>query len=137
MRRSLVRGLGSLQIFIGVGAVAGGLSMILAPSGASLGMPLELLEKTPFETFLIPGILLFTVNGLGSLTGAAASFGRHRCAGEMALGLGAFLVAWIAVQVVWMAPHWLHALYFVLGVLEAALGYSARKSVLKQRGSAA
>jgi len=137
MRENLFRGLGSLQVFIGVGAVAGGLSMILDPSGASLGTPIELLEKTPFETFLIPGVVLFTVNGLGSLTGAAASFGRHRYAGEMALALGAFLVAWVAVQVYWMAPHWLHALYFVLGVLEAALGWSVRKSVLRQRGSAA
>ena len=32
--------LGALQIFIGLGAVAGGLGLVLDPSGANLGIPL-------------------------------------------------------------------------------------------------
>ncbi len=113
MRKSLFHGLGVLQLFIGVGAVAGGLALVLDPSGESLGTPIELLEKTPFATFLVPGIVLFIVNGSGSLAGA---------------------VAWIAVQVYWMGLHWLHALYFGLGILEAALGWSVRKSILRRGG---
>ena len=58
MRKSLFNGLGVLQAFIGVGAVAGGLGLSLDPSGESHGIPLELLEETPFATFLIPGIVL-------------------------------------------------------------------------------
>ena len=129
MSKSLFYGLGVLQAFIGLGAVAGGLSLILDPSGATLGTPLELLEDTPFTTFLIPGIVLFTVNGLGSLAGAVASFVRHRYAGEVALALGAFLIAWILVQVYWMSGvHWLHWLYLVLGIIETALGWSVRRA---------
>jgi len=131
MRKSLFHGLGVLQLFIGVGAVAGGLALVLDPSGESLGTPIELLEKTPFATFLVPGIVLFIVNGSGSLAGAVASFARQRYAGEIAVALGAFLGAWIAVQVYWMGLHWLHALYFGLGILEAALGWSVRKSILE------
>ncbi len=78
MRKSLFNGLGILQAFIGVGAVAGGLALVLDPSGATLGVPLELLEETPFATYLVPGIVLVAVNGLGSLAGAAMSFTRHR-----------------------------------------------------------
>ena len=137
MRKSLFYGLGALQVLIGVGAVAGGLALVLDPSGESLGTPIELLEKTPFATFLVPGIVLFIINGLGSLTGAVASFARQRHAGEIAVALGVFLVSWIAVQVYWMEPHWLHALYFGLGIVEAALGWSVRKSVLRREGSAA
>ncbi len=137
MRKSLFYGLGVLQALIGVGAVAGGLALVLDPSGQSLGTPIELLEKTPFATFLVPGIVLFIVNGSGSLAGAVASFARRRYAGEMGVALGAFLVAWIAVQVYWMEPHWLHALYFGLGILEAALGWSVRKSTLRRGRSAA
>ena len=74
MSKNLLNGLGALQAFIGVGAVAGGLGLALDPSGESVGIPLELLAETPFTTFLIPGIVLFAVNGLGSLTGAIASF---------------------------------------------------------------
>ncbi len=130
MRKSLFNGLGVLQACIGVGAVAGGLGLALDPSGESLGMPLELLEETPFATFLVPGIVLFAVNGLGSLTGAIASFVRHRYAGHAAIALGVFLIAWILVQVYWFAGfHWLHWLYLGLGIVELALGWSVRRSV--------
>ena len=129
MRKSLFNGLGVLQAFIGVGAVAGGLGLALDPSGESLGIPRELLEETPFATFLIPGIVLFAVNGLGSLTGAIASFAQHRYAGEMAIALGAFLIAWIAVQVYWFAGfHWLHWTYLGLGILEVVLGWLVRRT---------
>ena len=134
MKKRLRYGLGALQVFIGVGAVAGGLGLVLDPSGESLGTPIELLDRTPFATFLIPGIVLFIANGLGSVAGALASFASQRYAGEMAVALGAFLVAWIAVQVYWMEPHWLHALYFGLGILEAALGWSMRKGMLRSGG---
>ena len=130
MKKSLFIWLGVLQAFIGVGAVAGGLGLALEPSGANLGMPLELLEETPFATFLIPGIVLFVVNGLGSLAGAVGSFARHRYAGHAAIVLGAFLMSWIVVQVYWFAGfHWLHWLYLGLGLVELALGWSVRRSV--------
>lgn len=130
MSKSLFNGLGVLQAFIGVGAVAGGLGLALDPSGASVGTPLDLLEKTPFATFLIPGIVLFAVNGLGNLAGAAASFARYRCAGATAMALGVFLIAWILVQVYWMAGfHWLHWLYLSLGIVEALLGWSVRRTI--------
>jgi len=122
--------LGILQAFIGIGAVVGGLWLALDPSGEGLGMPLELLEETPFATFLIPGIVLLVVNGLGSLAGAVASFARHRYAGHAAVALGAFLVAWILIQVYWFSGfHWLHWLYLGLGIVELTLGWSVRGSV--------
>ena len=128
MSKRLLYGLGVLQVVIGVGAVAGGLGLVLDPSGASLGLPRELLAKTPFATFMIPGIVLFVVNGLGSLLGAVASFTRYRYAGETAMALGAFLVAWILVQVYWMSGgHWLHWLYLSLGMVEVILGWSVRR----------
>jgi hypothetical protein len=122
--KGLVTGLGVLQLFIGLGAVGGGLVLILDPSGSNLGIPLEELKRTPFSTYLVPGIVLLVVNGLGSLIGAAASFTRHRYAGETAMALGVFLVAWIMLQVYWFSGfHWLHALYLGLGLLEFVLGW--------------
>ncbi|MCB0189662.1 MAG: hypothetical protein KDE31_35570 [Caldilineaceae bacterium] len=129
MRKNLFYGLGALQAFIGIGAVAGGLGLVLDPSGASLGTPLALLENTPFPTFLIPGIVLFAINGLGSLAGAVASFACRRYAGALAVALGAFLIAWILIQVYWMSGfHWLHWLYLGLGMIEAVLGWSVHQA---------
>jgi len=84
--------------------VAGGLLLVLDASGARLGTPIELLDKTPFTTFLVPGIVLLIVNGLGSMVGSVDSFIGHRHAGELAMAPGMFLVLWIAVQVYWMDP---------------------------------
>ena len=129
----MVNGLGILQVFIGLGAVGGGLGLILEPSGANLGIPLELLKNSPFSTYLVPGIVLLMVNGLGSLVGAAASFTRYRYAGETAMALGVFLVAWIILEVYWIAAfHWLHALYLGLGLLELVLGWLLRKVLRKE-----
>ena len=130
MSKSVSVCLGVLQAFIGVGAVAGGLGLALDPTGGNVGMPLELLDETPFTNFLIPGIVLFVVNGLGSLIGAIASFARHRYAGHAAIALGAFLMAWVLVQVYWFAGfHWLHWLYLGLAIVELALGWSVRRTV--------
>jgi len=128
--KQLVNGLGVLQVFIGLGAVGGGLALVLEPSGANLGMPVEMLNRSPFSNFLIPGIVLMVVNGMGSLIGGVASFTRYHYAGEIAMALGIFLVLWIVVQVWWIDTfHWLHALYFSLGLLEVTLGWSLRRAL--------
>ena len=132
-KKALATGLGVLQVFIGLGAVVGGLALVLEPSGSNIGVPHEMLKSTPFSTFLVPGIVLLIVNGLGSLVGATATFKRYWCAGEIAIALGLFLVAWILLQVYWFtAFHWLHALYLGLGLLELALGWLLRK-VLRRK----
>jgi hypothetical protein len=128
--KQLANALGILQLFIGLGAVGGGLGLVLEPSGANLGMPLEMLNHSPFSDFLIPGLVLLIVNGLGSIAGSVLSFKLFHYAAQMALALGAFLVTWIIIQVYWIhAFHWLHALYLSLGIIELALGWLLRKAV--------
>ncbi|MBA7716268.1 hypothetical protein ES703_125337 [subsurface metagenome] len=62
----LVTGLGVLQVFIGLGAVGGGLALVLEPTGSYLGIPLELLKSSPFSTYLVPGIVLLMVTHISS-----------------------------------------------------------------------
>jgi hypothetical protein len=120
--------LGGIQIFVGIGAVPAGIVMIVDPSGSSLWMSVEMLRNSPFLNFLIPGIFLLVVNGILSLLASAASFERHRFAGEIAVGLGTFLILWIVIQVWWLGIHWLHFLYFGLGIVELVLGLMLRKT---------
>ena len=126
--RRLEIGLAALQLFVGVGGVAGGLALVTDPRGTNLGFSLEVLEATPFRDYLIPGIVLLAVNGIGQVGGGIASFGRHRYAGEAAMSLGAFLMLWITAQVWWIGLlHWLQPLYFVLGLAEFILGGKSRR----------
>lgn len=120
--KRIVIWLSILQIFIGIGAVPCGLMMIIDPSGQSIKMNVDMLVNSPFKDFLIPGIFLFSVNGILSLIGAVATFKRHKFAGVIAVGLGAFLIFWIISQVLWLGIHWLHFPYMIIGIVELVLG---------------
>lgn len=51
--------------FLGSSALGGGGALIISPSGKLLGgLPLSILEKSPFNNFLFPGIILFVVLGI-------------------------------------------------------------------------
>jgi hypothetical protein len=55
----------SLLVFLGLSAIGGGGALIISPSGELLGgLPLSLLKNSPFDNFLIPGIILFIVLGI-------------------------------------------------------------------------
>jgi len=121
-------GLGALQAFIGVGALAGGFMLVKDPSGGALDLPLNFLEGSPFKDYLIPGLFLLTVNGIGSMIGAVLSFTRRQYAQETAIVLGAILVSWIVIQLIIISSfHWLHVLYSILGVVELGIGLYIRR----------
>lgn len=44
--------------------MAGGALLVISPKGHLLGIPLYLLAHSPFTSFLIPGLILFTIIGL-------------------------------------------------------------------------
>jgi len=53
-----------LLAFLGLSAIGGGGALIISPSGVLLGgLPLSILERSPFNNFLVPGIILFVVLG--------------------------------------------------------------------------
>ena len=63
-----------LEIFLGVGAIGGGAALMLGPRGEIIPLPISALAGTPFGSYLVPGLILFTVLGVGPL-GAAALTG--------------------------------------------------------------
>jgi len=113
-----------LEIFLGIGALFGGIQFILAPDGHLLGVPLGMLAGTPFRSFLVPGLLLFTFVGLGPMV-AAAITARRRAIGPLAaFAVGLTLMGWITVEMVIFAGltslFW--AFYLVLGTVIATVG---------------
>lgn len=55
----------SMLAFLGLSAIGGGGALIICPSGKLLGdLPLSILERSPFNDFLVPGIILFVVLGI-------------------------------------------------------------------------
>src|ERR1700681_2027521 len=113
-----------LEIFLGIGALFGGIQFILAPDGHLLGVPLSMLAGTPFHSFLVPGLLLFTFVGLGPIVAAAVTARRRAFGPLAAFAVGLTLMGWITVEMVIIAGltslFW--AFYLVLGTAIAAVG---------------
>lgn len=129
--RCLAFGLGGLQVFIGLGGASGGFGLVTEPSGANLGFQVDMLSKSPFSDYLIPGLILLVVIGFGSLAGGILSILRYRYFSEIAAVSGAFLVIWITAQVWWIGLRvWLQPLFFCLGVVELALGLMLWRTLL-------
>jgi len=133
--RCLAFGLGALQVFIGIGGVAGGFGLVTEPSGANLGFDVDLLSTSPFSDYLIPGLILLVVIGLGSLAGGVLSMLRYRYAGKIAAVSGSFLMIWITTQVCWIGlTVWLQPLFFCFGVVELVMGLLLRRGRKQKSG---
>ena len=128
MKRALFLSQAILQFFIGLGAVGGGALMIIAPDGRLLTMSVDMLKDSPFRNFLLPGLILFIVNGVGHLISGVLSVRRHALAGWAGIIFGLGLMIWIFVQVNMIGGgHWLQYTYFGLGLAELLLGIGIRE----------
>jgi hypothetical protein len=89
-----------------------------------------MLAGTPFHSFLVPGLVLFTFLGVAPVL-AAGITARRRAIGPMAaLAVGVTLMAWITVEMVIFAglTSLLWAFYMVLGTVIAAVGVTWSRS---------
>src|SRR6185437_686003 len=61
-------------ILLGVGAIAGGAALVAAPDGSVMHFDPTILGGSPFRDFLVPGLILGGLFGIGSLVVAVAGF---------------------------------------------------------------
>ena len=110
-----------LHAFVGIGGMAGGLAAITDP-WQPLGVPVEALKNSPFQNYLIPGILLFTVIGVGNVASAVLFRFHLKFQGYVSSVFSWALVVWIIVQCIMLeaiAP--LHIIFFMIGLIQAGL----------------
>lgn len=114
-----------LLIFNGLSALGGGAALMLDPTGSTLKMPLRLLAHSPFEDFLVPGILLLVFNGLSSLLIALIAIWKRPPVPLLLILQGLASIAWIMVQCLMIRGFdWLHGLYGGIGVILLVIGIS-------------
>ncbi|MDF2944793.1 MAG: hypothetical protein K0S01_3651 [Herbinix sp.] len=110
-----------LHIFVGIGGMAGGLAAITNPVNP-LGITVDVLKNSPFHNFLIPGIILFTIIGLGNVFSAVTLYFKSRFQGYISNVFSWALVIWIIVQCIMLnAIAFLHVLFFGIGFIEGIL----------------
>ena len=118
LRRSRTLAL-ALSWFTGITAVVGGLALMFSPTGANAwGMPLSLLEGTPFDNYFLPGLLLFGVVGLGNLAAAFIEQHGHHWSELAVIAGGSALSIWILVQMQMLqSAHFLQIFYLIVGMV--------------------
>ena len=112
-----------LLVFLGIGGFVGGIPMQMDPSGASMGLPAELLEGLPINNFILPGLFLIVVMGIIPIVIAVGVWRRSKWAWGATLAMGAVLVLWILFQIVlWGFPISIQIFYLMLGLVILAMG---------------
>lgn len=119
-RPALVYTLMVLVAFQGLSGLLGGFGLISDPSGESLQIPLDWLEGSPFNNYLIPGIILFFILGIYPLIVFFGLWKNAMWSWYGALFLGIALIIWIGVEILIIGYHMqppLQLIYGTVGIL--------------------
>lgn len=115
--------LGVLEMVVALSAIPAGISMIIGPDGSGMDLDPSWLERSPFESFLFPGIILLIFIGILQLIGAWLTFRRSMIAGIFGVAVGLILIFWLLAQIYYLElTHFLQVVFFVIGLLEVYLG---------------
>ena len=122
----------SLLLFLGISAIGGGSFLIISPSGKLLGgLPLSILEHSPFTDFLFPGIILFLVLGFFPCLTALALIKKPtnrfaeffnfykdmHWAWSFSIYIAFALIIWIQVETIYVqGVGWLQTFYMLYAI---------------------
>jgi uncharacterized BrkB/YihY/UPF0761 family membrane protein len=116
-----------LLFLLGTSAVVGAIPLILSPQQQPWQMPQNLLEHSPFRSFLVPGIILLLANGLLCLYILAITVIRRPGYGWWVAAQGCVLLGWLIVECILIRlVIWPHYFYGVIGVILVAAGLVLR-----------
>jgi hypothetical protein len=111
--------IGIILLFLhGLSALVGGGELIYDPSGEIIYLSVDMLEHSPFDDFLIPGIILFVVNGIFNIFSAIWCLLKRDGYPLLMIACGVLLIIWIAVQIIMIRQFYppLHAPYLLAGI---------------------
>jgi hypothetical protein len=96
----------------GAGTLGGGL-LLTDPTGSKLQLSVDLLKSTPFESYFIPGLVLFLAVGVLSIVTLVLTIFKSEYAARMTVLEGAIIASWIAGQVIMV--QMVHPLQIIAG----------------------
>lgn len=117
-----------LELFLALTAFYGGGALMAKSDGSLLQMSTEWLQKTPFDNYFIPGLILALIVGGAAAIATVLLALRHSQARKSVLFSGLMLGGWISVQLlmVGFVSH-LQSAYLALAMLLLLLGWQYKK----------
>ena len=121
-------------LFLSISGLAGGIGMLMDPTGASLSLPDDMLVDLPIDNYILPGLYLVLVYGLLSPVIAYGLWKRASWAWAAAVVLSIILLGWIIGQLIlWGSPHIFQVIYFVLSLVMLILSLAPTTRVDQQQ----
>lgn len=111
-----------LLFTVAINALYAGFVFMLRPDGSLLGITVTWLEHSPFQTFFIPGLLLFVVIGLLNFLTAIIMIRGSRYDDKLLKLQGVLLCGWILIQIVMLKEF--NILHVVLLSISVFFGIS-------------
>ncbi len=122
--------LAALHFFMGLSACAGGALLMTDPTGSLIHMQKGWLENSPFNNYMLPGIILLTANGLFPLFTLVGLLLRPNWKWANALNIyqhlywawtyslytGIVIIVWITVQLIMTSYFWLQPVIIFCGL---------------------
>ena len=115
--------LAAVEGVIAVNAIGGG---IYGLAGAK-DVPLEWLAGSPFDSYLIPSLVLLILVGGSMAVACALLLTGHRRATHASIAAACILLGWLAVEITIIPFSWLQPVFAILGLLVLALAEHQRR----------
>ncbi len=108
-------------VVLGLGALAGGIALVAKPDGSVMHFDVALLAGSPFADYVVPGLILGGLFGIGSFVVAGLGVSRRRIAPFLAFVIGCGQMIWIVVELAIIRElSFLHPTFFGVGLVIAA-----------------
>jgi hypothetical protein len=134
---------------LSTGAIGGGTILIISPSGELLGIPLSEYKNLPFNSYLIPGIILFILLGIipalliialikkptSKIAEQLNLFSDMHWSWTFSIYIAFALIGWIHIQLIFLqgVVHWLHTFYMFYAILMLIVALLPRMRQLYQK----
>ena len=105
---------------LGIQAFYGGVQLIRD----AFDFPIDWLDPLPFESWVVPGLLLMLLIGVPCFGLLGLYVAGNRLADPLTVAFGCAVMVWILVQVFFIPFNFLQPLVFVLGLTLALVAWS-------------
>ncbi len=116
-----------LTAFVTLTAIAGGMLLIMDQEGASLHLTTSMLNNTPFDDYLMPGILLISL--VGGINGVAlvSQLTKSSLIYRWTIAGAVVLIIWTIIQMlIFSGASWLQVLFLFIGVFMVLLTWQLK-----------
>ena len=121
--------LSAITAILAVAAISYGVGLLSAPDGSSVHLTEEALKRGPFDSYLIPGILLLVFVGGSSAVASALVLASHEWAWGVAAVCGSIVSTWVVIRLLIMGfSSYMEPLAFGAGIAIIVLSLRLRQT---------